>query len=58
MSNFLVALQLDLSPSEGFYYGQFPIEQKLQALSLHEEGYSTCSVAQTIDTGSHQLIDT
>jgi len=41
MSNFLVALQLDLSPSGGFYYGQFSVEQKLQALSLHEEGYST-----------------
>ncbi|MCO6535748.1 transposase [Lactobacillus sp.] len=37
---------------------KFTVEQKLQALNLLKEGYSTCSLAQTIGAGSHQTIDT
>ena len=37
---------------------KFTVKQKLQALNLLKEGYSSRSVAQMIGTGSHQLIDT
>ncbi|BDR59896.1 helix-turn-helix domain-containing protein [Lactobacillus xylocopicola] len=37
---------------------KFTVEQKLQALNLLKEGYSSCSVAQIIGAGSHQTIDT
>ncbi|MCO6548452.1 MAG: hypothetical protein J6583_11870 [Gilliamella sp.] len=37
---------------------KFTVEQKLQALNLLKEGYSTCSLAQIIGTESHQKIDT
>ncbi|WP_419512988.1 helix-turn-helix domain-containing protein [Lactobacillus kimbladii] len=37
---------------------KFTVKQKLQALNLLKEGYSSHSVAQMIGTGSHQLIDT
>ncbi|RMC52961.1 hypothetical protein F5ESL0262_04685, partial [Lactobacillus sp. ESL0262] len=43
---------------EGFTMVKFTVKQKLQALNLLKEGYSSCSVAQMIGTGSHQLIDT
>ena len=37
---------------------KFTVEQKLQALNLLKEGYSTCSLAKIIGAGSHQTIDT
>ena len=37
---------------------KFTVEQKLQALNLLKEGYSTCFLAQIIGTESHQKIDT
>lgn len=37
---------------------KFTVEQKLQALNLLKEGYSSCSVAQIIGAGSHQTINT
>jgi len=37
---------------------KFTVKQKLQALNLLKEGYSSHSVAQMIGTRSHQLIDT
>lgn len=37
---------------------KFTVEQKLQALNLLKEGYSSCSVAQIIGAESHQTINT
>lgn len=54
MSNYYGALH----QLEGFTMVKFTVKQKLQALNLLKEGYSSCSVAQMIGTGSHQLIDT
>ena len=36
---------------------KFTLEQKLQALNLLKEGYSSRSAAQIIGAGSHQMID-
>ena len=36
---------------EGFTMVKFTVEQKLQALNLLKEGYSTCSLAQVVGAG-------